>query len=289
MLTIELGNDDRLYIEPDRTLLSLYPAVAGAHLSMRCQVSRQADAPDASPFQVSGLLYVCRRPGQELRLLGPLHGSHPISPAVRSGAFEMAGFVSDEQLRVIEELRRGDELWFHIAITVASVEGLTPKLMMRHGSGSFHVGAGEWSTQVQRVDAGAFIEVLVPMVAGADYSLAWQDLREARTLLHNNEIKPALIAARRALELVRKSEKTLATVKAVRRREAADPTPRVEEKRTVAERFAFIAEALFAAQSGAAHRGELGRQFEYSRAEATALIAGTAGMLARLAEQRRRA
>ncbi|MBC9005076.1 hypothetical protein [Micromonospora aurantiaca (nom. illeg.)] len=57
----------------------------------------------------------------------------------------------------------------------------------------------------------------------------------------------------------------------------------------MAERFAFIVEALFAGGSGAAHRGELGKRFEYSRAEAMTLIAGTAGMLARLAEQRQRA
>ncbi|SCG45803.1 hypothetical protein GA0070619_1741 [Micromonospora zamorensis] len=127
------------------------------------------------------------------------------------------------------------------------------------------------------------------MVAGADYAQSWDDRREARALLQKNEIKPALIAARRTLELVRKSEKTLATTKAVLKREAGDPDPRVQEKRTVAERFGFILEALFAGESGAAHRGELGKRFEYSRAEAMALIAGTAGMLARLAEQRQRA
>ncbi|MEU1646405.1 hypothetical protein [Micromonospora zamorensis] len=54
----------------------------------------------------------------------------------------MVGFASNEQLRVIDELPRGEDALFSVAMTVASVEGETPRLVTRNGSGSFHLGAG---------------------------------------------------------------------------------------------------------------------------------------------------
>ncbi|MFU8849412.1 hypothetical protein ACNAW0_00230 [Micromonospora sp. SL1-18] len=285
---IELGNNDRLYIKAEQHMLSLYPGVGGAHVSLRFDVSRQNDAPNGSPFQVSALVYVCRTSGQDQKLLGVMEARHSINPQVRSSQFELVGFVSDEQLRVIEELRRGEEVHLNAAFTVTSVEGDPSMLQVRTGYGSFHIGGGEWSKQMEQVNAGGVVEVLVPMVGGADYAAAWNELREARTLLRNNEIKGALVAARSTLELVRKSQRTNAVVRAVKKREAESPEPRPEEQRSLTERFAFTLEALYANLSGAMHRPSgAAKTFEYTRADAAMLVAAVAGMLARLSEERR--
>lgn len=287
---VELGDGDRLYLKPERHMLSLYPGVGGVQISLRFEVSRQVDAPDASPFHVSALLFVCRTSGQDQKLVGTLEPTHAIAPQVRSCQLDLAGFISDEQLRVIEELRRGGDLCLSLRLNVTTVDGDPLKLHLRTAQGTFPVGAGEWSAQLEHAYAGTVVEVVVPMILGADYRGAWDELRQARAMLRNNDVKAALISARSTLELVRKSQRTAAVVRAVRKREAEDQDQRPEEKRSLDERFAFTCEALFATLSGAAHRpAGAAKGFEYTRQDAAMLIAAVAGMLARLAEERRQA
>ncbi|MFI7430712.1 hypothetical protein ACIBPB_27330 [Micromonospora sp. NPDC049836] len=287
MISIELGNDDRLYVQAVQHMLRLYPGVGGAHISLRFEVSRQSDAPTASPFKVSALLYLCGTSGQDQKLLGALEVEQPVSPQVRSSQLELVGFVSDEQLRVIEELRRGDDVHLYANVTVTSVVGDPPILHVKSGGGRFHIGVGEWLKQLEQVDAGTFIEVLVPMVGGADFAIATEELRKARTLLRQNNIEAALLGARKALEPIRKAERTAAIQRKTLERERANPERLVEEKRTLPERFAFIVEDLARALSGAMHKDPVTKTFEYTRGDAVMLVAATAGVLVRVAEQRR--
>ncbi|GAA4578434.1 hypothetical protein GCM10023176_54320 [Micromonospora coerulea] len=49
------------------------------------------------------------------------------------------------------------------------------------------------------VNAGAFVELLVPLARGADYTDAVAALREARELLRQGNIEPAIVEARARL------------------------------------------------------------------------------------------
>lgn len=53
------------------------------------------------------------------------------------------------------------------------------------------------------VQAGAFVELLVPLARGADYTGAVTALREARELLRQGRVEPAIVEARKAVEQVR--------------------------------------------------------------------------------------
>jgi hypothetical protein len=122
---------------------------------------------------------------------------------------------------------------------------------------------------------------------GTDYANAEQELEKAKAELLGNNIDGALLAARKALETVRKAWRTASLVRNVTKRETADQDPRPELKRTVPERFAFLIEDLFAGLSGALHKEEGTKGYEYTRSQAATLIASTCGLVAQLAEERR--
>ncbi|GAA4578436.1 hypothetical protein GCM10023176_54330 [Micromonospora coerulea] len=60
---------------------------------------------------------------------------------------------------------------------------------------------------------------------------------------------------------------------------AVKKTPR---QRTLDERWAFMVEDLFSTMSGAGHKDEVTKDFEYTREDGEMLIGATAGMLKRL-------
>ncbi|MEV7801940.1 hypothetical protein AB0O28_03210 [Microbispora sp. NPDC088329] len=200
-----------------------------------------------------------------------------IAPTVRQTEFHLVGFVSDDQLRAAEELRRGAELWFTLALRVRTVDGELPTLVSYSGHLTFPVEAGEWSSQLERVDAGSFFEVLVPMPEAADHAAAVRRLQEARRLLRDNQLDAALGEARKALEPVLEAVRAQGLAKGASEKRARE--------RTLNERFAVLVEDVFSLLSGAAHDDEITKDFQFTRAEALALLATTAGLVNRLAQQ----
>lgn len=124
------------------------------------------------------------------------------------------------------------------------------------------------------MDAGAFVELLVPLARGADYTDAVVALCEARDLLRQGKVDPAVVSARRAVEQVRVAYGTQKLFGA-----AVEKKPR---QRTLDERWAFVVEDLFSTMSGAGDKDEVAKEFEYTREDAEMLIVATAGMLKRL-------
>lgn len=207
-----------------------------------------------------------------------MEAEHLVTAVERSTKFRVRGFIPDQQLRVLEELRAGKGLWLILALNVSVVEGKLARLAEAGGELSFSVGAGEWSEQLDSVDAGTFVEVLVPMAGGEDYAGAVVLLREARALLRDNKVDGALLAARKALEVVRAGYGTEAVYK-----EAVKQRP---SQRDLRERWAVMVEDLFSTLSGALHNDEVTKDFVYSREDGVMLVAATAGMLGRLAKER---
>lgn len=277
MTTIDVGNGDRLDFEPARDALRLTPGVGGAGIELQLKVGRMTESTNPSRYRIAAVLDISRRSQQGRRRLCRLQAGHLITPTVRPTSFSLHGFASDEQLRVAEELRAGGgELWFNLTLDVWTVEdpaGLTGF----NGYMDFAITAGEWGTQLERVDAASLVEILVPMPTAAEYAGAVRRLQQARLLLRDNQIDAALGEARKALEPVLEAARDGGLAKGAQGKAARE--------RTLAERFAVQVEATFSLLSGAAHDDEVTKDFRYTRTEAVALLVTTAGLLNRLATQ----
>lgn len=302
---IDFGNQDTLRFEEVARPLRLWPAVGGAHLNLEVRVSTGADRSPAIPYQVSALMRV--GPGYQMntRPLCQLAVSSTIQPGRDGTTCTFTGFVSDAQLRAVEELRGGaDDLWIALNITATRIDELPHRAQpvtqapeavaqvpeaVTHAHGvrftdrtatlDFSITSGEWLRAWEQVDAGSFMEVLVPLPEAPEYAKAVGRVRAARKLIQGDHLEEALGEARKAVEAVRAAYKTSNLAA------AAKDKPRKERDKD--ERWALLVEDLFGLVSGAAHDDpDLSEHFEWTRAEAVALVATTAGLLARLAGER---
>ncbi|MBM7086821.1 hypothetical protein [Micromonospora humidisoli] len=51
---------------------------------------------------------------QQQRMLCDLRATSLVTPIVRTGTVQLSGFITDEQMRVIEQLRGGEDLWLNL-------------------------------------------------------------------------------------------------------------------------------------------------------------------------------
>lgn len=295
--SISLENRDSLQINATDKF-RLDPGVGGARLTLNATIDRTTMQPsdgeqnrtpaDQMRLHVTASLFLSPRVPQQDRLyVTELEAAHLVTAVEKASTFQMHGFIRDDQLRTIDELRAGRDFWLTIAMRVSYVDQTPPRLLQAGADLSISVESGVWLRRLAEARRGGFFEVFVPLDGGTDYETAEQELEKAHAELLGNNIDAALLAARKALETVRKAWKTTNIVRNVKKREASDQDPRPELKRTVPERFAFITEDLFAGLSGALHKEEGTKGYEYSRGEATTLIASVCGLVAQLAEERR--
>ncbi|MFJ6167262.1 hypothetical protein ACIQH6_19230 [Micromonospora orduensis] len=290
--TITLSDQSVLHIDARRHALRLSPGIGGAQIDLGLTVYRQARPPAADlprsedwpvmpiheRLRLSATLYVSTRNAQQdRRYLCRVDGEHLVTAILQQGSFQMRGFISDHQLRVIEEQRAGKRIWLILALEALQVvqdEGKPARFAQPTGELSFDVGAGEWADNLEDIEAGTYVELLVPLAGGADYADAVELLRDARGLLREGNVPSAIGQARKALEQVREAYGT--------QKAFADAVKKTPRQRTLAERWACMVEDLFSTMSGASHKDDVTREFEYTREDGAMLITATAGMLKRL-------
>jgi hypothetical protein len=309
---IDFGNQDTLRFEEVARPLRLWRAVGGAHLNLEVRGSSGADRSPAVPYRVSALMRVGLSYPMNMWPLCQLTVDSAIQPGRDGTPCTFTGFVSDVQLRALEELRGGaDDLWITLDITATRIDELPHQVRQpeppapqavqpelpapqapqptshahsarftdRTTTLAFSITSGEWLRAWEQVDAGSFMEVLVPLPEDPEYAKAVGRVRTARKLIHGDHLEEALGEVRKAVEAVRTAYKT-ASLAAV-----ANNKPRKERDKN--ERWALLVEDLFGLVSGAAHDDpNLSEHFEWTRAEVVALVATTAGLLARLASDR---
>jgi hypothetical protein len=223
--------------------LRLWPAISGAQIELTLTVRRTAERKDAPPYQVSAAMLVAQNPSRDRRLLTPLVAGHLVNPVQVATEFRLTGFISVEQLRVVEELRSGaDSIWVVLQVSVTCVDGEPTTLVDGSGEFSFTLPAGEWSQELERVDAATYVEILVPLTNNAEHANAVRRLRNARTLIQDDRVEEALAEARKALEFVRKAG---GTVQIVQQAKAKNP-----RDRDLRERWAYLVEDIFSLLSG---------------------------------------
>src|SRR5207245_8734677 len=82
------------------------------------------------------------------------------------------------------------------------------QLLESWGIENFAIQSGEWAEALERVDAGSYVELLVPLPANRQHANAVRRLRSARDLVRDNKIEEALGESRKAVEKVRKAYQT---------------------------------------------------------------------------------
>jgi hypothetical protein len=272
MASIDFGDGHRLELEETADAVSLAPAAGGARLELRLRVALAVEVP-ARSYRIAATADVSRFSQQNRHMLCRLEGAYPVTPTLRGAEVRLVGYVSAEQLRVIDELRAASgNFWLNLTFDVSTISGTPPELIARTGDLSLVVRSATWGEQTQRIAAASFIDVLVPMPQSADMASAVARLHEARQLLLDGKYDPALGEARKALEPVRAAMRT-AYQSAKAKTDA--------RQRSLEERFAMMVEDLFSLLSGAAHDDPVTQNFTYSREDAVTLIASTAGMVKR--------
>ena len=275
-LNLAITSTESLVFEPARHALRLRPAVGGTQIELDLTVRRTHEHKEDSPYQVTAAMLVGQGPSQGRSLLTPLAASHLVNPTQVATGLRLTGFISGEQLRVVEELRAGaDAIWVVLQVGVIGTGGEPMALIGGHGELSFALAAGEWLQELERVDAATYVEILVPLTSGADQANAARRLRNARALIQEGRVEEALSEARKALEFVRTAEGTRQIVQ-----QAAGKSSRARDLR---ERWAYLVEDTFSLLSGAAHddRGTT-EHFDWTRADAIALVGAVAGLLSRV-------
>jgi hypothetical protein len=135
----------------------------------------------------------------------------------------------------------------------------------------------EWSTALEQLGAGAYVDVLVPITDVEERALAARRLREAKVLIRNRDFEGAVGKARSTLDAVRPACNTEVLYNQALSKKAKD--------RTQEERWAMLIQSAYALFSGAPHDDEgTTEHFQWTRADAVAAAATSAGLLARLAD-----
>lgn len=191
----------------------------------------------------------------------------------------MTGFVSHDQFRVLEELRSGGDMEISINFQVLCLAENPIRFDARTTQEVFWLSPGEWSEAVSRVEAAAFVELLVPIVKDPRFNAAAKRLIDVRDHIREGQYEEAVKNDRAALEPVRAAHCSSALLKNARAK--ANP-----KQRDQAERWAVLIDDLYSLLSGAVHDDAgVTENFTWSRADAAALTAMVGGLLRRLADE----
>lgn len=194
--------------------------------------------------------------------------------------------LTDDQLIAFECARLdGDvELTLDLSVTVlAAPGGMEPTVTSQT---RYRIPSEQWLKQLDNVGAAVGITIRVPSpltdasnpqrsesAEAPSMSRAAKRLREARAALRDGNFEGCITSCRFVLENIALLEKPL-PVEEVRHA--------VPKLRTQQQRWSAMFHDLYSLASGASHDDELTATFEWTRADAEAILAATAGLLARL-------
>lgn len=279
MAVVTVTDKELLLVEERPHVLRLYPAVAGARVDLQLAVKTMATnaAATAVPFHASASMMVSKQPNTSERLVCHLAAKDLVTPTPNGSSLNLSGFVSDSQLRWIENMRAGGDLVLHLGLVLDTAG---ERIQRFRADEYVYLHGSVWGAELEKVDAATLVEVLVPMPTSKAYADAVVTVREGRDLLRAGDepkdIDSALVRARMALETVRRKLRTAS----VSRNAPSDPT-----QRSLAEREAVLVEALFSYLSGAAHKDPITKTFEYTRANAIMALATVAGIIRAVSER----
>jgi hypothetical protein len=189
--------------------------------------------------------------------------------------------ISDDQLAAIESSRSGGyvELVYQLQGTIVGLpQAVHPSMT---GEARHMILAHEWNQLLDQLGNEVGITIRVPCPLGEDVAaapakdrpsmtLAGKRLREARDRLRDGDFRGCVQLCRSVLDNTKLLDPSLG---------GAGPT--VARDRSLDERWAAVYRDLFSVASAASHDDTVTTTFVWTRLDAEAVIAATAGLLAR--------
>ncbi|MDA8314374.1 MAG: hypothetical protein M0010_04255 [Actinomycetota bacterium] len=205
---------------------------------------------------------------------------NPIPPDETTWDIELWLQMSPSVIEGLEERRQGKDFWLTLDTTVLLVDGGEPKgprtqayyatHPMRTSQDRITVSQNDWGQVLERWERGVGIPILVPIAAteppNVERAEVVRHLRAARQKIDGADYSGSFTESRLALELLRK----LST--------AILPLPKEPKERDPLQRIHAIVEALFSMASAPLHTDPPIKNFVPMRADAVALVAGTASV-----------
>ncbi|WP_406429205.1 hypothetical protein [Streptomyces sp. NBC_00147] len=243
-------------------------------LALLFEVTARGDYTGDAPFLVSGSLSTHDMPNPA-SYIGVLHaptGPLGLKPFTTQLVLETA--VTDRQLRGLEKLRAGADMCLRADLTLTALADVKNWPVAR-GQEIIRIPHATWSNALTQLDAGAFVDVLIPMTSVEARATAARRIREAKTAIRDGRYEQAVTFARAALDPVREACNTRQLHDQAVRTRAAD--------RSQEERWAMLIQSAYALFSGAPHDDSgTTENFTWTRADAIAAVATAACLLARL-------
>ncbi|WP_328419111.1 hypothetical protein [Streptomyces sp. NBC_00443] len=266
-------NDYSVGVQAQQTV-TFTPGWDVHRLALTFEVTARGNYTVDAPFLASGDLWVHEMPNPA-SYIGALHV--PKGPvALKSFKTELVleTAVTDRQLRGLEKLRAGADLVLraHIALTALAEPKHWP---VAQDQEIIRIPHATWSNALTQLDAGAFVDVLIPITTVEARATGARRIREAKTAIRDGRYEHAVALARAALDPVREA---CDTNKVNTEASKKKPTERDQE-----ERWAVFVQSAFNLFSGAPH-DDAGttENFNWTRADAVAAVTAAAGLLARL-------
>ncbi|MER5980651.1 hypothetical protein ABT142_29755 [Streptomyces sp. NPDC001857] len=243
-------------------------------LALSFEVTAHGDFTEDAPFLVSGRLWTHEMPSSA-SWIGVLHSSSgPIGLKPFGTMLTLETTVTDQQLRGVEKLRAGADLSLRAELTLTALAE-AKHWPVASDQEVIRVPHAAWSNALTQLDAGAFVDVLIPVTTVEARATAARRIREAKTAIRDQRYEQAVTLARAALDPVREACNT--------QRVHVEAVKKKASERDQEERWAVLIQSAFALFSGAPH-DDAGttENFTWTRADAVAAVATAAGLLARL-------
>ncbi|MCX4657439.1 hypothetical protein AB0N79_33800 [Streptomyces microflavus] len=243
-------------------------------LALTFEVTADGDFTENAPFLVSGRLWTHEMPSSA-SWIGVLHSSSgPIGLKPYGTMLTLETTVTDQQMRGLEKLRAAADLSLRaeLSLTALSEAKHWPVACDQE---VIRIPHATWSNALTQLDAGAFVDVLIPITTVEARATAARRIREAKNAIRDGRYEHAVSLARAALDPVREACNTKQLHEQAVQRKAGE--------RNQEERWAMLTQSAYALFSGAPH-DDAGttENFTWTRADAVAAVATAAGLLTRL-------
>lgn len=272
MANFSYGNAYNVNIRAQERV-NLHPGWDSHRLALTFEVTAHGSYTKDAPFLVTGRLWAFDVPGPAnwLSILAP---AGPIALKPFATTLTMEATVTETQLRGLEKARAGADLNLTAELTVTSLAE-AERWPADTAQEPVRIPHAAWSNAITQLDAGAFVDILVPLTEVEVRATAARRIREAKTAIRDGRYEHAVTLARQALDAVRETCNTTNVYNRAVNKKAAE--------RDQEERWAMLTQSAFALFSGAPH-DDTGttEHFTWTRADAVAAVATAAGLLARL-------
>ncbi|MGM0361728.1 hypothetical protein ACNFRX_17175 [Streptomyces griseoaurantiacus] len=243
-------------------------------LALTFEVTGRGNYTVDAPFLASGDLWVHDMPSPA-SYIGALHAPKgPVGLKPFKMQLVLETTVTDRQLRGLEKLRAGADLSLCAKLNLTALAE-TKHWPVAQDQEIIRIPHATWSNALTQLDAGAFVDVLIPITTVEARATGARRIREAKTAIRDGRYEHAVSLARAALDPVREACDTKKVHDQAMQKKAGE--------RDQEERWAVFTQSAYALFSGAPH-DDAGttENFTWTRADAVAAVTAAAGLLARL-------